>query len=651
MPYGDFVATAVANDRERLKILKENGYVRFMLTGTHTEAEEAKYAAYEAYKEEWFSNVRNQFNQSAEGMFSDDLDEDVMAERIRESMPTYQDHSTPEERLQREERRADALKAIHEGAWLTVPSDTNKRLTMLGTSRQGQALFKYAEIACPEAAEDILQITEMLDQFDQTKDPEIKKQIDKKFQVISKTAMTHFENKVRTVGKELCKELTDEELIKKWPEFSKELALAGEMELICKDYYTDPQKQNEMMHAAKTLIGMYPALSARMDFLSSPLAGIVDFDELLKHSPAEFEDYEVNHSIEQAENKIITYVGRLTVNMCRTNYMRGAREHFGVGPEAEMLLRDMDGNIMSSLSSEAWTTLGAKGQPVYVVPKDDPAAEPVLVQPLTKFGYAATGEQIQNLGKDDLAMMKPVPEPNPLTKGLSSLLGGIGKLFGKDWRLDSCVKYEEYEKKQARITGTRDQYAELTDPAKLGGIKEAFVAHQVTQTGKTPEQLEEIHKAKEAEMAAKKRAQTVREMQLKHLKASLTPAALGYQGVEDMLGEGEPAEDLLGEDKTVYQEFTSKITAVAEADPATREYLLNLNKANPVDGVSYMQSLYESFKADYNGERSMDVAGMVKKAAHQNDPTPESTDKKITATLSKQGEVKHNDQPKSMQNT
>ncbi len=390
----------------------------------------------------------------------------------------------------------------------------------------------------------------------------------------------------------LAREMTDEELLEKWPEYGALTEFYKEGE----SFSGKGDKINSLL--TQPLLARGTQLQQRVDLLSSELGGMVDMDELMKLSQSEIRD--VIGALPMEDERVSDL--NVTVDYLRTQirdqYMMGTMRHFNIDPQkgaGELLLQDMEGNVHEADSPEAWKLLHVRQEPVFAVPKADPGAEPVLVQPLTREGTAATGKSFQNV---TMPKLDPVKKPNAVVYGFHSFLKSVGKVFGANLGLDSCREYDKYAEKlekqaelQKNIDKAAEQYEKLNAPDKLKQAAEKFAAH----TGDTPASLKEKHEKFIAENPqgvfqekAKESARSIKDLEIRKITEKLDALKQSVQG---------PGADDC-------ERFAEEMTQLVTEQPSTRKLVTRLV------GLNMTRFLFETYR-DRQDEKGFSLGGFL----------------------------------------
>ncbi len=435
-------------------------------------------------KEESFLTFLQKYETSQKDMLSvcptEISDRKELTSMIRKNgLPDYSPDKWTMDR--RAEMKTSAKRALFDVAVETLNNRGILAMQEAGfpLPRAMQRAFAFADMAQPDGKkkiDEVIRLTEAYVKSGKT-DEALKAEISAARTDIWNSTVKYVQDHASEYENLFAREMTDEELIANWPKCGVILSFYGEAEAFQKD-----DKDNSLL--TQPLLTRYAQLSKRMDYLSSDLGALVDYDEFIRMDPDTIDEFIGNYKIEDPVAKDLSELGHYSVSQTRDQFLMGALRHFGIDPQNgsnKLLLQDMEGNVHTADSAEAWKLLYEKQEPVFAVPTDDPAAEPVLVQPLTREGIAATGDSFLNM---TMPKIEPVNKPNLFVYGFHRFLSGIGKVFGADFGLESCRDYDKYMAKvekqntlQKNIEKAADRYASLGSQEKRQAASAKFAAH------------------------------------------------------------------------------------------------------------------------------------------------------------------------------
>lgn len=604
-----WVGNEILNNQERReRVLNARQYT----------AEEAR-----AYDEALSEQLINEFKQDVHGNYRED-GLDSITDTIREVVPGYQVRDT-EGMAERTALRRDAEKAVIRGEMKINSSGTKMLMHRLGAAREDEALLVYAEQYMPEASDELNKLNELINTLPESflngssnlYPADTQKQILAQAGVVQRMAYNHFMEHAEEYFSEFSADMSDRELIDKYADMRPILAVAGEMEKLTPKYpKNDAQKQKDGQ-IGLPMVGFPEAIMARMDFLASPLGGAVDYNEFKKLTRDQIN--EIRDRVCSPESPYFPDFTALAaasddvVNAACTE----ARRKLEVKGDAPMLAQSMDGKVMDT-NDPAFLNMVNKQEPFFMVPKDDPTAKPVLVQPISTNGGTRAGDDIRYLTDKEVTKIPAAPKPNAFVRGWSSFAGAVGSIFGQDWRVNSCVRYQEYKTRVDNTVNTYRKLNELTSEQRVAAAGQNFVKHSL-DAGKTMDELTAAHTAAEQEKARLRgiEAEINRKKALNPLQAVSAAEHLERKAIEDFIRPEslEPDELARRANEEAMTTFESIIKGAAE-DKDVRRLLTTM-----VQDKS-LKTLYTGYRTAFYNDRKLDVGGMLRDAAKHKESEP-----------------------------
>lgn len=379
------------------------------------------------------------------------------------------------------------------------------------------------------------------------------------------------------------REMTDEELIERWPEIHVVLGAYGECEMFKNQ--GKPSQAHKMDQMTQGLIGGGAQLQLRMDYLSSDLCEWVDLEQLVNYGMTDAQGFVSSYDSGDQNvfdlNSMVGFIGANLIN----SYLIDAYRQLNVNPrpeaKEELIIQDTEGNILDQGSKELWDRMYVRQEPVYVVPKDDPGVTPVVVQPINKAGFAVAGEKALTAAIDP---PKPMEKPNFIVSALDTVFSGISRIFGGDFRFESCRRYDDYllrvegqHKTEEKLEQAKQRYGELTGKEQLDKIKSKLYEF----TKDTPETLKEKHERFTTRL---ERADREKEIQKEiNRKETLIRNRTSPEKVKLPDNKQKTSE---------YRNYYKEVQAAMSAKPENRELLYKIALSDN------MTKLFEVYKAE-----------------------------------------------------
>lgn len=381
--------------------------------------------------------------------------------------------------------------------------------------------------------------------------------------------------------RKLSRVIREGTLVQEWPSLGVALACYGESQNFGKRELTEG------------IISRIMALKTQMSYHANSSSGLLDLDALLKLGPGRINT--INSAL-IADNIHSLDVGSYssTAVTIMDSYFTEALQSFHLQKTEELSIRTPDGRLLESGSEALWNRLQS-GKPVFAVPREDPGAEPVLIQPVDRSGSAVSFTDPANA---DPAQLPDPPvsdavRPNGFLSLLDSIISAIGKIFGADWRIESCRKYDDATGFDRALAKTKQDLAKLTGKNRLDRIKDAFAE------GKSREELQAIHEntvsaytKKEAKEAAEKAAYTSNMEAIE--SAAPTQEALKDAALGQDYGQFHDTVRSLAEHMRSYAEPFGKVARAGQFPALFAEYKTELSRQKA--GVSANDTAINALK-------------------------------------------------------
>ena len=444
----------------------------------------------------------------------------------------------------------EAAEALQNGPTITAYKLAKAQSKLTNSTfkleRAQLAYFGYAEEYIPEAADNLKKVRECAQKVTETKgeDFEAISELDVAARNFYKQMDKYLIDHALEAEQELYKEVSDEDFIKNIKKYYFMAKFYGEGEMISQNASEYPQFAKEVNQKTQALVGLVGRVTSRMDILCSDIATFVDDEEILKLGAEKLHEFaKENFSMENYEN---TYIDPLAFSAVSSlaGYTIGACRHFDIDPKGaagKLVFQNMDGKVFHQDSPEAWEALYMNQEPLYAVPANDPLVEPVLIQPLSRSGVTAVGDEIKTLKDDeigkDIMTAEPVAKPFFALRWLHSFI----TLFSPTSGFESCYKYDEYQNSVEALAKTASQakknYDARTTSQKLDAAKEKFTAfYKENHPDKTPEQAHEEAAAKKEEIKNGKKYTEPYNEKAKPRSEFITYAQIQKKATKEALG-------------------------------------------------------------------------------------------------------------------
>ena len=387
------------------------------------------------------------------------------------------------------------------------------------------ALYCFADKYVPEEKDNMAKMRELSDKVVESNgnDYESLAQLKVEIRGFQNRMQDYLLNKAEEAKEEFTADMSDDELTEKWDYLYSLIRIFGEGEIISRHYEEagNLAKAQEVNQKTQSLIGYFDSVIMRMNYLASEMSGVVDYDEYLKLGIDGMDDISKNggYPSDSLEHWVMC-LGN-SIDEIKLGYLDSTFEHFGIDPQKDtVMIQSMDGTVCEQKSSKAWELLYEKHEPVFVVPVNDPMAEPVLIQPINNCGRSAMGEKIKDIDVEKVTKeIPPVEKPLWITRALHAVIRAFG---GNGF--ESCSKYHSYENTvnaQKNIAKGKENYDALTAENKIKAAKGKFKSfYQKKNPGKTVEQAHEEFEAKQQQIkeTASVQPKAVKDMKTEMLK-------------------------------------------------------------------------------------------------------------------------------------